>query len=117
GWAGEAGEASRAGRILLPTRPSSLTGPTRPDASEHVAHPQLHLPRGVGDDRLTELRGIAVPNHVVEVDVIQGVVDLPEESRGSLALQLDDVLEPQVEQRLVRAGNTVPDGDAIGVHR
>src|SRR5262245_59023057 len=74
--------------------------PYPPRASERVAHSELHLARGVGDNRLPETRRVAVPDHVVEVDVIERVVNLPEESRGSLVLQPDDVLHPQVEQRL-----------------
>src|SRR6185436_17951551 len=76
----------------------------------------LNRPRLVRGNRAQEIGAVARADRVGEVDAVQRVVDLPEESRRALAPDPVHVLQPQVEQHLVGAFDAVADRHAVGVH-
>src|SRR6185503_4100831 len=86
------------------------------DSLKRIAQADLHRPRLVRGNRAQEIGAVARADRVGEVDAVQRVVDLPEESRRALAPDPVHVLQPQVEQHLVGAFDAVADRHAVGVH-
>src|SRR5215475_12902458 len=105
-WAGPYESEVRRGR-LQPARKPAPTITRR--SSERIPEADLHRPRLIGSDRSEEVGAVPGADRVGEVRAVQGVVDLPEHAGCPLTSDAMHVLQPQVEQHLVRSLDAVAD--------